>query len=76
MTAADKKEIKKMIGDAVKKVMAEIRTELQEATGRIYGRMVCTQCRIGAPLRYKDALAPSRGTCKECGGEMKWMKAE
>ncbi len=75
MTAADKKEIKKMIGDAVKKVMAEIRTELQEATGRSYGQMACTKCKTKSLSRYKDALAPSRGICKICGGEMKWSTA-
>lgn len=91
MTAADKKEVTKIIKEitptmlqeivdeavtnAVTQAKAEIRVELQEATGRVYGHMVCTSCRDELPKRYKDALAPSRARCKKCGGEMKWEKA-
>lgn len=75
MTAADKKEMVKAIDAQCQKILKTFRAELQEATGRNYGGMVCTECQDATPKRYKDPLAPSRSTCKKCGGEMKWQKA-
>ena len=75
MTAADRKEMVKLVDAQCQKILSTFRVELQEATGRVYGHMVCTSCRDELPKRYKDALAPSRARCKKCGGEMKWEKA-